>query len=255
MPILRYTELIELIYLTSIMKEERVKSQKISTDDLLEYYWNNEPIYHPEVVKPMAPNSVKKNRILSFVLLILYISFTVYLLQISTNPHIISWIFGLICGAFVADFISGCAHIFIDFMPSTKKTSLHKQLFLSRVHHHELFRPARLNISSLWFSPALYALFLIVILPVLVIKFVFSYSIPDWIVPYPRLDCSILAVSFMAYIYFTDNSRGCSRERIKFKIEKKPQILTKIQYHYLCQKTFHASSKDRPGLLCTKWLG
>ena len=125
MPILRYTELIELIYLTSIMKEERVKSQKISTDDLLEYYWNNEPIYHPEVVKPMAPNSVKKNRILSFVLLILYISFTVYLLQISTNPHIISWIFGLICGAFVADFISGCAHIFIDFMPSTKKTSLH----------------------------------------------------------------------------------------------------------------------------------
>ena len=60
MPILRYTELIELIYLTSIMQEEIVKSQKISTDDLLEYYWNNEPIYHPEVVKPMAPNSVKK---------------------------------------------------------------------------------------------------------------------------------------------------------------------------------------------------
>lgn len=184
MSILRYTEFLEVIYLTSIMKEEIVKSQKISTDDLLEYYWNNEPIYHPEFVKPMAPNSVKKNRILSFVLLMVYMSFTGYLLQISTNSHIISWIFGLICGAFVADFISGCAHIFIDFMPSTKKTSLHKQLFLSRVHHHELFRPARLNIPSLWFSPALYALFLIVILPFLFIKFVFSYSIPDWIFPF-----------------------------------------------------------------------
>ena len=220
-----------MVSLAQIMNTTKpIKTKKTAPTELLAYYWEDEPIYHPKCTKPMNPKAVKKTRMLSLTLLVFYIYFTYHLFQISGNQNSVAWVFGLILGAFAADFISGCAHIFIDFVPSIKKTPLHKELFLSRIHHHELFRPARLNLASLWLSPALYVFVFIGMLPFVCIKFFWESNATEWICPFWLVFLWLTAISQITHA--VAHGKGAkSKLRKIFKIMQKFNIILSPKNH------------------------
>ncbi len=133
--------------------------------ELLDYYWGNEPVYHPTEGIPMPRRTVWKIRFLAMVLLGSYVVFTAAIVMASPPMPVISWLIGALAGGFCADLLSGLTHMYIDFGTSNRKNPIHKELFLSRVHHHELHRPAKLNYASLWFSPALSSFIVLGLIP------------------------------------------------------------------------------------------
>jgi len=152
--------------------------------ELLEYYWTREPIYDPVNGVAMPLRTIWKIRLLSLVLLVVYLVFSVIVIRSQDNLALIYWVVGVPLAAYCADLLSGLAHMFIDFAVSDRKNYIHKELFLSRVHHHELKRPARLNYASLWFSPALYCFVLLALLPASVNLVLPPMVTVDWIVPF-----------------------------------------------------------------------
>lgn len=152
--------------------------------DLLAYYWNREPVYHQTKGAPMPQKTILKMRLLAFVLLLVYLVFSrILLLSLSVTPAVF-WVIGILAGAYCADLISGLVHMYIDFGISNRKTPIHKELFLSRVHHHQLERPAKLNYASLWFSPAFYSFMVLALLPGLVVLMFPSLANLKWLGPF-----------------------------------------------------------------------
>lgn len=152
--------------------------------ELLDYYWTREPIYHPTKGVLMPRKTVLKMRVLAFILFLGYMVFSrTLLLSISGIPPLF-WLIGILAGAYCADLISGLIHMYIDFGISNHKNPIHKELFLSRVHHHQLERPAKLNYASLWFSPALYSFIVLALLPGLLVIMLPSLAHQNWLGPF-----------------------------------------------------------------------
>lgn len=151
---------------------------------LLEYYWTREPVYHPELGSKMPRSTISKMRVLASGLLLVYLAFSLSVLHAIPETSLVHWLAGILLGAYCADLLSGIIHMYIDFAVSNKRNLLHKELFLSRVHHHELHRPARLNYASLWFSPAAYAFLLLVIFPVVLTIPFPPLAGKEWIYPF-----------------------------------------------------------------------
>ncbi len=152
--------------------------------ELLEYYWTREPVYHPVLGAAMPRGTVLKMRFLASLMLFVYLAFSISVWRFTDGSTAWHWLAGILLGAYGADLLSGLAHMYIDFAASDKRNLLHKELFLSRVHHHELYRPARLNYASLWFSPALYAFLLLVVIPVLLVMPFPPLAGKEWITPF-----------------------------------------------------------------------
>ena len=152
--------------------------------DLLAYYWNREPVYHPTKGAPMPRKTIFKMRLLAFVLFFGYLVFSRTLLLSISNTPAVFWVIGVLLGAFCADLISGLIHMYIDFGISNRKNPIHKELFLSRVHHHQLDRPAKLNYASLWFSPALYSFLVLALLPALLVTILSPIPNLNWLAPF-----------------------------------------------------------------------
>ena len=151
--------------------------------ELLSYYWAREPVYHPVFGAPMPRRTIVKMRAMGSALLLVYVAFTIFVAGAIDGATALSWLTGLLFGAFCADLLSGVIHMYIDFGVSDRRTPLHKELFLSRVHHHELYRPARLNYASLWFSPALYAFLLLAVIPSILAAALGPPAIGPWTGP------------------------------------------------------------------------
>jgi hypothetical protein len=188
-------------------------------EELLHYYWNDEPVYHPTKGTPKPRVKVIKTRILAFVLLLVYLGFTRKILVFAGESSLLHWLISFLMAAFVADFLSGLTHIYIDFGTSDRKNPIHKQLFLSRVHHHELMRPARLDYASLWFFPALYSFLLLALFPAVLI----------WVIP-GTVDLSLLSAFWLCLLWFSSISQvshafahGKAKSRLAKKITRSLQ--------------------------------
>ena len=149
-------------------------------EELLAYYWAREPVYHPTEGAPMPKKTILKMRLLAIVLFIVYLGFSWKLILSVTDAPLFFLIPGILVGAYCADLISGLIHMYIDFGTSNRKNPIHKELFLSRVHHHQLERPAKLNYASLWFSPALYSFLGLALFPALLMIFLPQFSAANW---------------------------------------------------------------------------
>jgi len=146
--------------------------------ELLEYYWDGEPIHHPSKGRSKPQAKVIQTRIRSCVLLSLYLLFSHQVLHRSpASPSIFHTLLSIAGAAYVADLISGMIHMYIDFGVSDQLNPVHKLLFLSRVHHHEPSRPAKLDYASLWYPTALYSFLIVAVVPVAMIFLAKALSI------------------------------------------------------------------------------
>jgi len=166
------------------MDQENPHMESKEKQGLLDYYWTREPVYHPTHGVPMPRRTIRKIRLLSLALLAVYLAFSVVVIRSQGSLTPVNWVAGILLGAYFADLLSGLAHMFIDFAVSDRKNYIHKELFLSRVHHHELRRPAKLNYASLWFSPALYSFVVLALLPASLGLILPAAVTMDWIVPF-----------------------------------------------------------------------
>jgi len=132
----------------------------------------------------MPLKTIYKIRFLALALFIVYVVFSGTVIQSLEGTTPMHWVLGIFAGAYCADLISGFAHMYIDFAVSDRKNPIHKELFLSRVHHHELHRPARLNYASLWFSPALYSFIVLALLPALLAAVLPPLANLNWTGPF-----------------------------------------------------------------------
>jgi len=198
--------------------------------ELLAYYWAREPVYHPTKGAPMPPKTVWKIRMFAAFLFAVYMAFTLTIVSMSNDLSIIQWLTGIVLGAYCADLLSGFAHMYIDFGESIRKNPLHKELFLSRVHHHELFRPAKLNYASLWFSPALYSFLVLAVFPVLL-----KQALPRswdlyWFYPFWLSVLWFSSVSQIAHA-FAHGKAGQSRVKAVIALLQKLKLIVPPRVH------------------------
>ena len=173
----------------------------------------------------MPLKTIWKIRAMATALLAVYLAFSVTVVSWSTGLSMVYWVIGIVLGAFCADLLSGFAHMYIDFGVSNRKNPLHKELFLSRVHHHELHRPARLNYASLWFSPALYSFLVLVALPgLLATALPFSRDI-SWIYPFWLSVLWFSSVSQLAHAFAHGKAGQSSGRKIIAFLQKSKLIV------------------------------
>jgi hypothetical protein len=175
--------------------------------DLLDYYWTREPVYHATHGIPMPRRTILKIRLLSLALFAVYVAFSVIVVQSVVSFTLIYWVIGVFLAAYCADLLSGLAHMYIDFAVSDRKNYIHKELFLSRVHHHELRRPAKLNYASLWFSPALYGFVVLALLPAALSLLLPAKLSMDWIAPFWISVLWLSSVSQIAHAFAHGKAR------------------------------------------------
>jgi hypothetical protein len=198
--------------LQSKMQRKQEALEGTPARELLEYFWKDEPVYHPEFTIPMSKAGIRRARMRALGVTGLYLALTVGLVNHMDQLGPLTWIVGILTGIYVADFISGLAHIYIDFVPSNTKTPLHRELFLSRVHHHELFRPARLNLASLWVSPALYAFLGLAVLP-LVFTAIFRVTPAPWV--YPFWLCLLWSTAVSQIAHAVSHGKGATTKFVR----------------------------------------
>jgi hypothetical protein len=182
--------------------------------ELLDYYWAREPIYHPTHGIPMPKRTIQKMRLLSLLLFAAYLAFSATVIHTLEDITPVHWIISILLAAYCADLISGLTHMFVDFAVSDRENYIHKELFLSRVHHHELKRPAKLNYASLWFSPALYSFVILGLLPASLTLLLPPMVSIGWIIPFWLSVLWFLSVSQLTHAF----AHGKARHPLSKKI-------------------------------------
>jgi len=89
--------------------------------ELLSYYWQDEPIYHPTKGSPVSAKKTRRMRVIALILILVYLGFSAFALFSISDLPLPCWPIGIFLGAFIADLFSGFAHIYIDFGTSDKK--------------------------------------------------------------------------------------------------------------------------------------
>src|SRR5262245_6354148 len=103
------------------MKKEPLEPERA----LLEYYWSDEPVYAPGYERSLPQSARNRDRFMALILLVAFVAVTCVSLRDAGTIRAWQWVLAWIAAACLGDFVSGCAHLFLDFYPSRSKTYLH----------------------------------------------------------------------------------------------------------------------------------